>query len=112
MEPHDHGTPITRLLVAISLLILLTGCGTTSGAATNAAISCTTPTPGVQQPTGSSLLAFNAPAAVDVDCFHIQTQGIDCGSEVVLNGVRPTYDQGTIDQIDHYLAAYVKATQT
>lgn len=44
-----------------------------------------------------------------MDGLHIQTDGVNCGSWIVLSGQQTTYDIGTIQQTRAYVAAYQKA---
>lgn len=109
------------LLFCLSLLPLLAGCAAKSTQTGAAPSSCAPPgiaaptmTPGTNPSPPSLTQLFNSSAAVDMKCggsqLHIQTGGLDCGAWVVLNNVRPTYDIGSINEMENYLQEFGGAT--
>lgn len=99
---------VLKLATIGVLILLLAACGVTSASATNGHGLSAPPV--VASPTATPIprpaLAFNSAAAVDMDGLHIQSNGVDCGTWLVLKNPQGTYDSGTLQQFVTYALAF------
>ncbi len=102
-RPRRLGTLHAKILAAVLVTAVVAAGGVTALFLVNG------PLKGTSASASSRSSLFNSPAAADISSggssLHVQSSGFDCYTWITLNGVRASYDQSAIQQIDNYVAA-------